>query len=371
MKPDTNVEHYKAPEPNLEAMQRADLPAIWEDYRAQAEKLKVTAETLVVTDASQTAEMKIARTTRLMLRSLRVAIENKRKELGEYHLRQTQKINSDAKALKELIEPLEERLLLQEQFVERKEAERKARLKEEREGELRKYVANPEMFHVEDMDEETYLQLYNGQRAAHEAKIAAEKQAEEERIAKEKADAEERERIRLENERLRKEAEAREAEAQKEREKAAAALKAAQENARKELKEAEAKAKEAANKARKEREVIEAKAKAEREAAEVKAAEERRKADEIVRKEREAREKIEEELAAKKAAEERAESERLAREEAEAAAPDKAKITAFAETVRSLTVPQMKTKKGQAAQADIVLKVEGFAAWIEKKAATL
>lgn len=353
MKPDTNVVHYKAPEPNLEAMARADLPAIWEDYRAQAEKLKVTAETLIVTDASQTAEMKIARTTRLTLRSLRVAIENKRKELGEYHLRQTQKINADAKALKELIEPLEERLLLQEQFVERKEAERKARLKEEREGELRKYVANPEMFHVEDMDEETYLQLYQGQRAAHEARIAAEKQAEAERIAKEKADAEERERIRLENERLRKEAEAREKAALKEREKAAEALKAAQ------------------DKARKEREAIESKAKAEREAAEAKAEEERRKAAELVRKEREAREKIETELASKKAAEEREEAERLAREEAAAAAPDKAKITAFAETVRSLTVPQMKTKKGQSAQADIVLKVEAFAAWIEKKAATL
>lgn len=60
----------------VEQMKRADLPVIWDGFRAQAEKLKTTAETLTITDISQTAEMKIARTTRLALKEIRVGVEN-------------------------------------------------------------------------------------------------------------------------------------------------------------------------------------------------------------------------------------------------------------------------------------------------------
>jgi hypothetical protein len=58
--------------------------------------------------------MKLARATRLTLKDLRVAVEKKRKELGEEALLQKQKIDGAAKQIREIIEPLEARLLEQE-----------------------------------------------------------------------------------------------------------------------------------------------------------------------------------------------------------------------------------------------------------------
>jgi len=119
------------------------------------------AKTIVVTDESQVAEMKMARTGRLFLRQKRIAIENTRKELKEQALREGKAIDGIANVLKALIVPIEEYLGKQEKFVEIKAAEE-----------------------------------------AERKRIEAERKAEEERIAKEKAEAEERERIRKENERL-------------------------------------------------------------------------------------------------------------------------------------------------------------------------
>lgn len=185
-----------------------------------------------------------------------------------------------------------------------------------------------------------------------------------------------------ERDRLRREAEAREA-AQKaererlealaaaERQKAAEAAEQARiekerieaENAAKltaERKKAEAAQRAAAEKARKEREAAEAKAKAEREALERKAAEERA-----------AREKLEAEA---KAA--REESERKAAAEAEqkrqaALAPDKEKLLAVAGVLRSIPIPGLSTKEGQAAGAVLRSKLEKLAQWVEQEAALL
>lgn len=143
-----------------------DIAADWEN------KAKI----LVVTDAGQTAEMKMAREGRLFLREKRIAIEKKRKELKEQALREGKAIDGMANILKALIVPIEEYLEKQEKFVEIKAAEYAAQLKAD-----------------------------------------AEAKAEAERIAKEKADAEERERTRLENERLKKEAEEKERQIQAER----------------------------------------------------------------------------------------------------------------------------------------------------------
>lgn len=65
---------------------------------------------------------------------------------------------------------------------------------------------------------------------------------------------------------------------------------------------------------------------------------------------------------------ERAEEE--ARQKA-AAAPDKEKLHAFAEAVRSLPVPELVTEAGKALANELAAQTEKFAQWISKKAATL
>ena len=42
-------------EPDIETMKRADAPAIWSDFREKIHALKLTAETLTVTDESEYA----------------------------------------------------------------------------------------------------------------------------------------------------------------------------------------------------------------------------------------------------------------------------------------------------------------------------
>jgi hypothetical protein len=366
----------------VESMERVETPAIWDGFRAQLEKLKVTAETLVITDISQTAEMKIARTTRLTLKDLRVAIEKRRKELGEDYLRKTQKINSAAKELKDLIEPLEERLLEQEKFVERLEEKRKMELKESRTQLLAPFGVDVSFYNLAEMPEESFGQLLESTKSAHEAKIAAAKKAEEDRIAKEKSDAEDRERVRLENERLKKEALEREAAAAAERKRIEAEKAAAEESARKEREEIEAKAKA-------EREAIEKKAKAERDEAariaaeqaakaeaekramEAAAKKEREALEAKARQEREAREKIEAELRAKAEAEKKAQEEKEAAEKKAAAAPDKEKLATFAAAIRAISAPKLESNEGAKLNTLLAEQIEKFAAWVEKQASNL
>src|SRR4030042_2353078 len=133
-----------------------------------AKEWKEKAYAIEVTDANQTAEMKMARVGRLFLREKRIAIEKTRKELVESSTRESQAINLIARTLKGLIEPIEEYLDQQEHFVELKAAKEAAE-------------------------------------QAERDRKAAEAKEEADRTAKEAADRAERERMRLENERLRKE----------------------------------------------------------------------------------------------------------------------------------------------------------------------
>ncbi len=151
----------------------------FQNYFEIADEWANKAKTIKVTDASQKADMEIARVGRLFLREKRIAVENSRKQLKEQALREGKAIDGIANVLKALIVPIEEYLEKQEKFVE---------LKEEAEREAKR--------------------------------IEIERRMEEEELAKQKADAEERERIRLENERLKKEAEERERKHRAEQEKA-------------------------------------------------------------------------------------------------------------------------------------------------------
>jgi hypothetical protein len=166
----------------------------FQDYFRIAAEWEQKAKTIVVTNDSQAADMKMARVGRLELREKRIAVENARKKLKEQSLREGKAIDGIANVLKGLIIPIEEYLYRQEHFVEYREM---ARQEAER--------------------------------------LERERKEEEDRIAREKAEAEERERIRLENERLKKEAEEREKRIQIEREKAEAELRRQEEEANRKL----------------------------------------------------------------------------------------------------------------------------------------
>jgi hypothetical protein len=168
---------------------------------------------------------------------------------------------------------IEEKAEWKANFVKRFEAEQKELRTQKRINEVSKY-AEINRIEFEAMSDESFDSFLNGLKSTYEAKIEAERKAEEERIAKEKADAEAREQQRLENERLKAEAEKREKEIEAERK--ANEQKLAEERAK-------------------------AKAEADRIDAENK---------EKLKAEQEAKAKLEEELQAKKDAEIKAENER-------------------------------------------------------------
>lgn len=134
-----------------------------------AAEWEIKARSIVVTDISQTAEMKMARAGRLFIREHRLEIEGTRKALKEESLREGRAIDGIANVLKGVFGPIEEYLDRQEHFAQRLE---------------------------EEAAEAARLEM--------RARLAA--QAEEDRVAREKAEAARQEKIRKENAKLRKEA---------------------------------------------------------------------------------------------------------------------------------------------------------------------
>jgi hypothetical protein len=219
------------------------------------------------------------------------------------------------------IKAAEDQLLEVEKAEERREAERKARLRTERLDKLASVDMDGTPFPLADMAEDDFLRLYETAAAARQGRIDAERRAEEERKAREAAEA----------------------------------AFVAQREERLARERAEAEAKLAAE--RKAREEAEAKAKAEREAHEAKLAEERKAHEARLAAERQAREAAEATARAEREAVEReamlrAAAERKAREEAETArrkaeaAPDREKLLALANQLAATGLPQMSTHAG-------------------------
>jgi NADH dehydrogenase [ubiquinone] 1 alpha subcomplex assembly factor 7 len=333
-------------------------------FQTVLSKWEAKASALVVTDINQKTEMQQARLARLELKEARVALDKTRKGLVEGLKAKTAKIDAVARVMREKFEELEAFLLESEQFAERHAAKLKAELKVKRETELATFMETPIIGDLSDLSEDDYAKTLADAKFLKQSKIDAARKAEEERKAKEEADRIERERIAAENARLKAEAVERErlaeierkrieAEREEERRKAKAEADRSEAERAEERKKAEAEAKRIAEVARKEREVIEAKAKAE--AAKAKAEADRLKA------ELEAKAKAEAEEKARIAAEEKAKRDA---EKAAAAAPDKAKLKAFASTIRSLQQP---TLNNADVQQGVATRIEGLAFWIESQ----
>lgn len=148
-------------------------------YEAVAKEWEAKAKAIVVTDASQTVEMAMAKIARKKFSDLRIEVEKSRKAMKEQSLRKGQAIDAIARFLVSLITPIEEHLKQQEDFIKIQEA-----------------------------------------RKVEEARIEAERRAEIERIEREKAERAEQERIRIENQKLREKTEQQEKAMREDREKA-------------------------------------------------------------------------------------------------------------------------------------------------------
>lgn len=319
---------------NLPATKAADLVEAFGTTFVQVRDVAAVAESIVVTDATQVTEMKAARENRLKLRALRVGADKIRKDLKEASLREGQGIQNVYNMIAGICEPLETRLEHAEKFAERAEADRKAKLKAARSEALAAFVPDVSIYPLGEMTDAAWSQLLDGSRAAHEARIAAERKAEEDRLAAIEAKRVEDARIRAENERLA-------AEAKAERERAAAIAEAA----RVEREKAEA----AARKAKAESDALIAKERRDREEAEAKAmaeqAEAARKAkaaaDAALAKERKSREEAEAAARAERdAAAAKAKAEAEAKAKAEAA-PDVDKLLALADAFAAVRFPDV------------------------------
>lgn len=249
---------------------------------------------------------------------------------------------------------IEKRLEDIEQYAANKERERIAAIQVERESILTPYnIENISSLKLGEMSQSVFDNFLLGTKTAHEAKIEAERIAEEQRVAAIEAERIRIEEQRVENERLKKEAEEVARLRAEEQAKAEAERKAAEEQLRAERAEAERLAKIEADKAA-------AALKAEQD----KAAEERKEAADKLAKEQEAARKLAAELQAKKDAEAKAEAERIAAEKKAAKAPVKEKLK-VAVSALTLSLPDSEIT------ADLMAKFDGFKTWALKQIETV
>ncbi len=218
----------------------------------------------------------------------------------------------DAIKNKEILENelMETKLMEAEKHFENLEKERVANLEAER-VELCKPWVEDESLILPDlgaMPVSLWDNYIVGLKSSYEAKVAADKKAEEERIAKEKAEEAEREAQRQENIKLKKEAEEREKQIKLDE------AKRAKEEAKKQAKLNEER-KETEEKQRKEKELYKAKLE-----------EQRKENERIEREEKQKREKLEAELKAKEDAERKVKEDEEERFQAELNKGDEAKI---------------------------------------------
>ncbi|TGM17277.1 hypothetical protein EHQ90_07810, partial [Leptospira stimsonii] len=185
---------------DLEPETRQSLTKSFVEFLSQADEWESRKTELLVTDASQTKEMKAAKEARLTLKKIRVNAEHTRKRLKQDSLQKGKAIDSIAKIINEKIEPLETYYEAQEKFVEIEEAKRIQKLRDERIPKLAPYVENVAYFDLVNMTESAFQDLVLSSKSASEAKAEKEKKDNEERIAKEQEAESERAKIKAENE---------------------------------------------------------------------------------------------------------------------------------------------------------------------------
>lgn len=310
-----------------------------DDWERQVDEIEVKS-------INDTMSIQLADVARLNSKKARLSAEKifdaKRNEVqnlkAEFDLED--KLWLKAKQVMQLkFKAIEEKAEWKANFVKRYESEQKELRTQQRILSVSKY-AEINRIEFENMSDDSFESFINGLKSTHEAKIEAERIAEELRIAKAKAEAERIEAQRVENERLKKEAEERERQISEERR----------------LAKIEADKQEAIRLA-------------ERKAIEEKQVKERAEHEAKLKAERIEREKIEAELKSKRDAEikaenERKESERLAKIEADklAKAPIKNQLNTWVDSF-TYGIPPTDNE----ATKLIIEKFEAFKKWAKSE----
>lgn len=315
-----------------------------DDARGVAESVK---------DATCVKEIRKSRACRLALRAVRLESDETRKKQKLHALLYGRAVDGFHNILLADLSPIETALQDAEDIAERAEAARKAALKLGREAELNPFLETPFMGDVSDLSEAAYAKTLADAKLLRQAKIDAAAKVEAERIAREEQYRKERE----ENARLKVEAEKREA-----------AAKAERDSAEKKLAEERAAAEAAAEKALKEREAIEAKAKMELAAAEAIARKEQQRLEAVAKVERKKVAAAEAQAKALRDAEAKRLADAALAAKKAAAAPDKAKGQAFADSLRAIPIPTLKTVQ---VLGLLPAKIEELAAWVESQISRL
>jgi len=311
----------------IEEKQASELLSNLPQIKKEREVLALQYDEIIKMDIENPETSKKARELRLLIRDNRTkGIVQWHKVTKDYFLKGGQFVDAIKRKEIEVNERMESNLEQIEKHAEIKEQKRKEELNNKRISELEMYSEFvPFGINLGELSEDEYMKVFNGAKMQYDAKVEAEKLAEEKRQAEIKAEQERIEAQRVENERLKKEAEIREAELKAEREKA---------EKERQLQELERKRIEAENNAR-----IEA--------------------------ERIAREKLEQELKAKQEAELKAEREKAEKLEAErleaerlAKAPIKKQLQKW---VDSFGIADSNIKHDKV--EEIKLKFESFKKW--------
>lgn len=323
-------------------------------FKSQAEEWLEKAKAIEVTSEDDKPAMALARTSRLAAVKLRGKIEQTRSEAKAESLAYGRAIDTVAKSLRELLEPIEAELLEKEQFAERAAEQRRIQeearlrsLRASRLDELRRYVDVHDLTELEKLTEDQFRQSVQDAIDMKELREARAKKAEEERLAAENA---ERERIAAD---LKKQEDERTARLQE-----IAKLKADGEEADRKLREQVAAAQAEEDRLRREYDAEREKMLAERREMDRQAAEQyaatqakQRREEEIRRKElkeiREAKEKAEaavEQSRLKEQAERDAENARI---RAAANAPDVDKLRSIADQIEAVSLGGMNTQEGK------------------------
>lgn len=173
-------------ESGVEATTAKNLQDSFLPFFNQAQEWAEKAKSIVVTSADQVQLIKDARQARLMLKEIRVNADKARKLLKEDSLRYGRAVQGVYNVIEYLIVPIEQHLEKQENFVKIQEAEQKAKLKLQREDELRIYAQFvPFGIDLANMTDEDYQKVFSGAKLQYEAAIEEKERAEKERVDRE------------------------------------------------------------------------------------------------------------------------------------------------------------------------------------------
>jgi len=320
-------------------IKKSYLPFVVQLAEAQAQSDKINFQNPGELDET------IARELRLTVVKIRTTAEKVKDERKRMYLLRGNLEQASYNLIAASCKVTEEVFFNVEKARELAEKKRQAALRVERAEKICMYVESTEIYPLGIMSEKEFNDLFLGLKTTYDARVEAEKKAEEERVAKEKKDAEEREMQRLENIRLKEEADKREREIEAERQR----VKAEQEE-KDRLAEIERK---------KQAQILaDQKAKADKERAELLAKAEA---------ERKEKDRLAAEIQAKKDAEMKAkEAESKRQKEAEKKAklaPDKEKLLNFMQAINDLPRPEVKSIEAASIAANsntLLVKVANY-----------